>query len=254
MAQGISGSTSRRQVLVAGAALAATAAASPALAQATAADGPRVAIIAGTSSGFGRLMAESFARRGITVIATMRDAGGRNSGPAEELRGLAEGEDLPIHVVEIDVLDEGSVRAGIAEALRLAGHVDILVNNAGIVVPGPVGLQPVDAFAANIETNCHGSLRMFRALAPHMQDRGRVRSSRCRARLAVCWIRCCRVTAPPSLPSRPPATPSPSSRGNSGSTSRSSSPPAPIRHGCRQTASAPAALSWHRQNDEVSEM
>ncbi|RMC39221.1 hypothetical protein [Paracoccus siganidrum] len=88
MAQGISGSTSRRQVLVAGAALAATAAASPALAQATAADGPRVAIIAGTSSGFGRLMAESFARRGITVIKTMRDAGGRNSGPAEELRGL----------------------------------------------------------------------------------------------------------------------------------------------------------------------
>lgn len=172
MAQGISGSISRRQVLVAGAALAATAAASPALAQATAADGQRVAIITGTSSGFGRLMAESFARRGITVIATMRDAGGRNSGSAEELRGLAQGEDLPIHVVEIDVLDEGSVQAGVAEALRLAGHVDILVNNAGIVVPGPIGLQPVDAFAANIDTNCHGSLRMFRALAPHMQDRG----------------------------------------------------------------------------------
>ncbi|QDY70382.1 SDR family NAD(P)-dependent oxidoreductase (plasmid) [Qingshengfaniella alkalisoli] len=117
-------------------------------------------------------MAETFARQGITVITTMRDIEGHNEGAAGELRGLAQSESLPIHVVEIDVVNEASVRKGVAEALRLTGRIDILVNNAGIVVPGPVGLEPVDAFAANIDTNCHGSLRMFRALAPHMQDRG----------------------------------------------------------------------------------
>lgn len=170
MERSISGSISRRQLLVTGATLAAIAT-SPVLAQTPATSGRRVAIITGTSSGFGKLMTETFARQGITVIATMRDIDGRNGSAAAELRALAQRENLPIHVVEIDVLDEEAVRRGVAEALRLAGHIDILVNNAGIVVPGPVGLQPVDAFAANIDTNCHGSLRMFRALAPHMQDR-----------------------------------------------------------------------------------
>jgi NAD(P)-dependent dehydrogenase (short-subunit alcohol dehydrogenase family) len=163
---------SRRKVLIAGATLAATTAFSPAFGQTGSARAQRVAIITGTSSGFGRLMTETFARQGITVIATMRDVDGRNSGSAAEIRQLATEEGLPIEVVEIDVLDETSVRNGVDEAMRLAGHIDILVNNAGIVVPGPVGLQPVDAFAANIETNCNGALRMFRAVAPHMQDRG----------------------------------------------------------------------------------
>lgn len=168
----ISRPISRREVLMTGAVLTSAAVISPAFGQTGSAGVQRVAIITGTSSGFGRLMTETFARQGITVVATMRDLDGRNSSAAAELRQLAAEEVLPIEVVEIDVLEETSVRNGVEEALRLAGRIDILVNNAGIVVPGPVGMQPVDAFAANIETNCNGSLRMFRAVAPHMQDRG----------------------------------------------------------------------------------
>lgn len=162
----------RRKILMTGAALASAAAISPALGQ-TGSDGfQRVAIITGTSSGFGRLMTETFARQGIAVIATMRNVDSHNAAAADELRQLAAEEELPIEVVDIDVLDETSVRNGVEQALQIAGRIDVLVNNAGIVVPGPVGMQPVDAFAANIETNCNGALRMFRAVAPHMQDRG----------------------------------------------------------------------------------
>ncbi len=152
---------SRRGMLLAASAFAILTAA-PSLAQTS--DQP-VALITGTSSGFGRLMAETFARNKLRVIATMRDASGRNAKPAEELRALN------IDVIEIDVTEQASVDRGVAEALALAGHIDILVNNAGVVVPGPAALFPATAFDANIETNSIGALRMFRAVAPQMRER-----------------------------------------------------------------------------------
>jgi hypothetical protein len=95
---------SRRDVLAAGAALAMVAAAGPVRAQAATADQP-VVLITGTSSGFGRLMVETFARNDLRVIATMRNISGRNASAAAELRALASKEQLPINVVEIDVTD-----------------------------------------------------------------------------------------------------------------------------------------------------
>jgi NAD(P)-dependent dehydrogenase (short-subunit alcohol dehydrogenase family) len=129
-------------------------------------------LITGTSSGFGRLMAEGFARQGARVIATMREVGGKNSNAAAELRAFAESEVLSIDVVEIDVLDDASVDSGVAQAIETAGIIDILVNNAGIVVPGPIELQPQRFFQANIDTNAAGALRVIRAVVPHMRAAG----------------------------------------------------------------------------------
>lgn len=166
------GNLSRRDVLAGGAAFAALAAARPAWAQSAVRGAPKVVLITGTSSGFGRLMAEAFARNGLRVVATMREVDGRNAAAAAELRQLGESNDLAIDVVEIDVLSGDSVLAGVAQAITGAGRIDLLVSNAGIVVPGPIELQPVSAFNANIETNCSGALRMFRAVLPHMRDQG----------------------------------------------------------------------------------
>jgi len=44
----------------------------------------------GSSTGFGRLFADTLARKGHTVFATMRDPGGRNAKNASEIRTLAE--------------------------------------------------------------------------------------------------------------------------------------------------------------------
>lgn len=159
-------SISRRTVLQAGAAIAAVAAAGPAFAQTAAT--PRVILITGTSSGFGRLMAEGFARKGDRVIATMRESTGRNASAAAEIAALG----LPIDVVDIDVLSDESVTAGVARAIELAGRVDILINNAGIAVPGPVELQPAASFQANIDTNMGGAVRMNRAVIPQMRAQG----------------------------------------------------------------------------------
>lgn len=161
---------SRRTVLAGGAALATVAATRGAWAQMETGERP-VVLITGTTSGFGRLMAEDFARQGAHVIATMREVDGRNAAPAEDLQSLS-GEDMTIDVVEIDVLSEESVNAGVARAIETAGRIDVLVSNAGIVVPGPVELQTPADFASNIDTNAFGPLRMYRAVVPHMRAQG----------------------------------------------------------------------------------
>jgi NAD(P)-dependent dehydrogenase (short-subunit alcohol dehydrogenase family) len=50
----------------------------------------QVVLITGSSTGFGRLFADTMARNGHTVFATMRDPGGRNAKNASEIRTLAE--------------------------------------------------------------------------------------------------------------------------------------------------------------------
>jgi NAD(P)-dependent dehydrogenase (short-subunit alcohol dehydrogenase family) len=65
----------------------------------------KVVLITGTSTGIGRLMAETCARRGYAVFASMRHSVGRNAAHSAALRTLAEAEDLSLHVVELDVTD-----------------------------------------------------------------------------------------------------------------------------------------------------
>lgn len=160
----------RRTVLQIGTAAAFFAAAGPLRAQDAE---QQVVLITGTSSGFGRLMAEGFARQGARVFATMRETDGRNAPAAEELRALAAGENLALEVIELDVLSDQSATAAIEQAIADAGRIDVLVSNAGIVVPGPIELQPPEAFRANIETNAYGAMRVIKAVVPHMREAGR---------------------------------------------------------------------------------
>ena len=96
----------------------------------------QVVIITGSSTGFGRLFADTLARKGHTVFATMRDPAGRNAKNASEIRALAEKDSLPIHVLEMDVTNDASVDRAVAAAVAKAGRVDVAINNAGYVLSG----------------------------------------------------------------------------------------------------------------------
>src|SRR5437879_6038351 len=100
----------------------------------------QVVLITGSSTGFGRLFAETLARKGHTVFATMRDAGGRNAKNASEIRTLAEKESLPIHVLELDVTDDASVGRAVDAAVAQADRLDVAINDAACYLPGlPAG-------------------------------------------------------------------------------------------------------------------
>ncbi|MEO0417614.1 MAG: SDR family oxidoreductase [Pseudomonadota bacterium] len=124
-------------------------------------------LITGCSSGFGRLAAESYARQGAKVIATMRRLPRKE---AEELRVLALNEKLDLQVIEIDVTSDKSVEDGASQAIAAAGgKIDVLINNAGISYGGPVEIQDMDATRHMFETNVFGPHRMARAVLPAMR-------------------------------------------------------------------------------------
>ena len=130
-----------------------------------------VILITGSSTGFGRLMAEDFARKGYTVFASMREVAGHNATASQELRDLARRESLALHVVELDVTDEASVDRAVSEAIRIAGHIDVLINNAGIAYIGPNETFTMEQVQQQFDTNVFGVARVNRAVLPHMRRR-----------------------------------------------------------------------------------
>src|SRR6476646_7817572 len=86
-----------------------------------------VILITGSSTGLGYATAETLARNGHTVYATMR-----NPQRSPELQQLADDNRLPISILPMDVLDDKSVQTTISFILSKEGHIDALVNNAGM--------------------------------------------------------------------------------------------------------------------------
>lgn len=126
-----------------------------------------VVLITGCSTGLGFATAETMARAGHQVYATMR-----NPQRAPELGQLAERDNLPITILPMDVDSDESVSAAIGEVLAQAGQIDVLVNNAGIGPLGPIEEAPFADFQAIMETNYFGVLRCIRATLPGMRERG----------------------------------------------------------------------------------
>ena len=126
-------------------------------------------LITGCSSGFGQLSAVHFAELGAKVFATMRNL---PRPEADELTRIAKDRNLDIHVIELDVLDDGQVARAVAEAERIAGGaLDVLVNNAGIGITGPVEVQDMEATRLAFDTNVFGYHRLVRAVLPAMRAR-----------------------------------------------------------------------------------
>jgi NAD(P)-dependent dehydrogenase (short-subunit alcohol dehydrogenase family) len=126
----------------------------------------RSVLITGTSKGIGYETALAFARAGYGVHATMR-----NPSQSPALADIAANEKLPITVTAIDVDNDESVRAGIADVQAHHGAVDVLVNNAGVERAGAVEELSMHDFRATMETNYFGALRCIKAVVPQMRER-----------------------------------------------------------------------------------
>ena len=129
----------------------------------------QVVLITGSSTGFGRLFADTLARKGHTVFATMRDPAGRNAKNASEIRALAEKDSLPIHVLELDVTDDASVGRAVDAAVAKAGRIDVAINNAGYYLSGLEEAVTTEQAQRLMDTNFLGPVRVNRAVLPHMR-------------------------------------------------------------------------------------
>lgn len=129
----------------------------------------QVVLITGSSTGFGRIIAETVARHGHTVFATMRDVAGRNAANASEIRALAEKESLALDVLELDVTDDVSVDRAVQAAAKKAGRIDIAINNAGYALVGLAEAVTTEQARQIMDTNFLGSVRVNRAVLPYMR-------------------------------------------------------------------------------------
>ncbi|WP_310832738.1 SDR family oxidoreductase [Paenibacillus pedocola] len=130
----------------------------------------QIALITGTSSGFGLLTALTLAARGYHVIATMRDLGRK-----EELIRHAEEADVlnRIHLMTLDVTDSESIESAVSAIMDRFGRIDVLVNNAGFAVGGFVEEVSMEEWRHQMDTNFFGLVEVTKAVLPVMrQQRG----------------------------------------------------------------------------------
>jgi len=132
----------------------------------------KVVVVTGASSGFGRLTVLELARRGHTVIATMRDVDGKNRQVRNELIETAQAESNKLQVLEMDVADEASVNAAIGQVIKQHGKIDALINNAGTMFVGVTEAYTVADVERQFAVNFFGAVRADRAVLPHMRAAG----------------------------------------------------------------------------------
>jgi NAD(P)-dependent dehydrogenase (short-subunit alcohol dehydrogenase family) len=116
-----------------------------------------ITFITGANKGLGREAARRLLELGHTVLIGARD-------PEQGARAADE---LGARFVRIDVTDERSVAAAVADVAEHEGRVDVLVNNAGIAGPAgdPATLTGDDAVGV-LDVNVAGVVRTTGAFLP----------------------------------------------------------------------------------------
>lgn len=117
-------------------------------------------LITGASTGFGRDTAETLARAGHQVFASMRDPKGKNNEHAQALRSQG------IKVIELDVTDSALVEQAVSSVIDIAGRIDVLINNAGVASVGVSEAFTDEQVSALFDVNVIGLHRVSRAVLP----------------------------------------------------------------------------------------
>ena len=118
-----------------------------------------IALVTGASSGIGEATALRLAKNDYKVYGTSR----RSPQPSQR----------PFEMLTLDVTRDESVDAAVGEVIRLEGRIDLLVNNAGFSVALAGDEESsIEQSLSIFDTNFFGTVRMTRAVVPHMRRQG----------------------------------------------------------------------------------
>ena len=127
----------------------------------------KVALVTGSSSGIGYETSLALAREGYFTYATMRDLKKETV-----IKKIAEEENLPLKVIELDVDNDDSVQNAVKTIIEEKQRIDVLVNNAGWGIWGTAEDVSIEEFRAQFETNFFSVVRMIQKVAPIMRKQG----------------------------------------------------------------------------------
>ncbi|MGM4910121.1 SDR family oxidoreductase [Rhizobium sp. 768_B6_N1_8] len=126
----------------------------------------KVALITGASSGIGAATVLKLAANGAKVGLAARRAD-RLTQLVSEIE-KAGGQAIAL---EMDVVDNASVTAGVAKLVEAFGTVDILFNNAGLMPLSDIDMLKTDEWHRMVDVNIKGVLNTTAAVLPHMIGR-----------------------------------------------------------------------------------
>jgi short-subunit dehydrogenase len=121
----------------------------------------RVYIITGTSSGFGRALADAVLSRGDKAVLTARKT--------ESISDLVENYKDTAIAVRADVTNQNDREAIVRAAIQRFGRIDVLVNNAGRGSLGAAEEFSLAQIREQLELNLIAGLEMIRAVLPTMR-------------------------------------------------------------------------------------
>lgn len=134
----------------------------------------QVIVITGASSGFGAMTARQLARAGHIVYAGMRATEGRNAQAVADAAAFARQHQVDLRSVELDVVSDASVKAGIAHIIADAGRLDVIMHNAGHMSFGPAEAFTPEQFAQLYDINVLSTQRVNREPFLTFASRARV--------------------------------------------------------------------------------
>ena len=115
----------------------------------------KVILITGTSSGFGRTIAEKLHFEGYTVIGTSRNA--------EKISS-------DYLTIKLDINDYEASKSEVNQIINKYGKIDILINNAGINITGPIETIKMDDVKRVFDTNFFSQLNLIQTVLPFMRS------------------------------------------------------------------------------------
>ena len=114
-----------------------------------------VVLVTGASAGFGNAISTRLSAAGYKVYGSSR-------------RQQADGGAFSF--VKMDVDDDASVQAAVAEVVQREGRLDAIVGNAGWGLAGALEDTSSEEAIAQFQTNFFGNHRLCRAALPHLRQ------------------------------------------------------------------------------------
>lgn len=124
-------------------------------------------LVTGANSGFGKLIALTFARNGYHVYATSR---GNRPEQIDAISKIARQERLSLEWLTLDITNPDQISAALQRVSQRG--IDVLINNAGFGILGPIESYTTIDVQKQLDTNFLGTVRMIYAFLPLLKQSG----------------------------------------------------------------------------------
>lgn len=127
----------------------------------------KVALVAASSRGLGRAVAEELAAEGVDLVLCARGVAALN----ETARAIMVGSGVRVVTVGADLSAAADVAKVADAAMREFGRIDILVTNGGGPPAGPFESHSAEAWHAAVRQNLDSVVELTRVVLPGMKER-----------------------------------------------------------------------------------